>query len=63
MKTIAADIERRDAHDSTRAASPLRRADDAVEVDTSDISIDEVVAMLTDVVEQRLTELGMDTDE
>jgi cytidylate kinase len=43
---IAADIRRRDAFDSARAVSPLRRPDGAVEVDTSELTIDEVVDVL-----------------
>lgn len=45
--TVAADLARRDAYDSGRAADPLMRADGAIEVDTSDLTIDEVVALLT----------------
>jgi cytidylate kinase len=40
---VAADIARRDHADSTRAASPLAAAGDAVQVDTTGRSIDEVV--------------------
>ena len=40
---IAADIARRDQLDSSRAASPLAKADDAVEIDTTGLSIDDVV--------------------
>jgi cytidylate kinase len=43
---IAADISRRDSFDSSRAVSPLRRTDDAIEVDTSDLTIDQVVDTL-----------------
>ncbi|TMK85433.1 MAG: (d)CMP kinase [Actinobacteria bacterium] len=39
----AADISRRDTIDSTRAASPLRPADDAVVIDTTGRTVDEVV--------------------
>jgi len=46
---IAAAIRRRDAYDSGRAASPLRRSDGAVEVDTSDLTIDEVVSALVEL--------------
>ena len=42
-ETVAADLARRDAYDSGRNESPLRQADDALEVDTSDLSIDEIV--------------------
>lgn len=40
---IAADIERRDLADSSRADSPLRAADDAVVVDTSDRTVEDLV--------------------
>lgn len=42
----AADLARRDQLDSTRTASPLRQADDAVELDTTALGIDEVVDRL-----------------
>lgn len=42
---LAAVIER-DRKDSTRAASPLRPAEDAVVIDTSDLSLDEVLDRL-----------------
>ena len=45
-ETVAADIARRDALDQGRDASPLTRAGDAVEVDTSDLTIDEIVDLL-----------------
>jgi cytidylate kinase len=38
-----ADIERRDEHDSTRAASPLTQAPDALVVDSTTRTVDEVV--------------------
>jgi cytidylate kinase len=40
---VLADLQRRDRADSTRAASPLRQADDAVELDSSDLSLEQVV--------------------
>ena len=40
---VAQDIARRDAADSTRAASPLYAADDALVIDTTDRPIDEIV--------------------
>jgi cytidylate kinase len=47
---LRADIERRDARDTTRAASPLVKAADAVEIDTSSLSVDEVVEKLAQAV-------------
>lgn len=48
-----ADIRARDERDSSRAAAPLRQADDAVLVDSSDLSADDVVAALLAAVERR----------
>ncbi len=48
---IAAEISRRDALDSEREHDPLRQAEGAIEVDTSDLSIDEVVALIGRQVE------------
>ena len=49
---IAAELAARDHADSTRATSPLRPADDAVIVDTSDLGIDEVVSVILEVVDR-----------
>ena len=45
-ETVAADMARRDALDQGRQADPLRLADDAIMLDTSDMTIDEIVAEL-----------------
>ena len=50
---VLADVKRRDHLDSTRTVSPLRAADDALVVDTSDMSESEVIAHLVELVEQR----------
>jgi cytidylate kinase len=50
---VLADVIRRDHLDSTRAVSPLRAADDAVIVDTSEMTQAEVIASLRELVEQR----------
>ncbi|WP_059018905.1 (d)CMP kinase [Mycobacterium sp. M26] len=52
-ETVLADVRRRDHLDSTRAVSPLRPAEDALIVDTSDMTQDQVVARLVELVEQR----------
>lgn len=49
---VLADVKRRDEADSSRAASPLRPADDAEVVDTSEMTPEEVLATLTAVVER-----------
>lgn len=43
---IYQDIEKRDYQDMNRKTSPLKKADDAVEIDTSSLTIDEVVATI-----------------
>ncbi|HET8618652.1 MAG TPA: (d)CMP kinase [Acidimicrobiales bacterium] len=45
-ETVAADMARRDALDQGRDADPLRRADGALELDTSDMTVDEIVDAL-----------------
>lgn len=47
-------VNRRDHLDSTREVSPLRQAGDAVLVDTSEMTLDDVVAALTALVETRI---------
>lgn len=46
-------VDRRDRLDSTRAASPLRAAPDAVELDTSDLRVEQVVVALCELASQR----------
>jgi CMP/dCMP kinase len=50
---VLTDVRRRDHLDSTRAVSPLRAADDAVVVDTSDMTEAQVIEYLLKLVEQR----------
>ena len=50
---MAADIARRDDLDSNRAASPLSQAGDAVELDTTELDIDQVVDRLADLAAGR----------
>jgi CMP/dCMP kinase len=51
---VLVDIHARDARDSGRDAAPLRRADDADLIDTSDMDIDEAIAAAIKIVEARL---------
>lgn len=50
---VLADVQRRDRLDSTRAVSPLRAAEDAVVVDTGEMTEAQVVAHLVKLVGQR----------
>lgn len=52
-EAVLADVKRRDHLDSTRAVSPLRAADDALLVDTSDMAESDVIAHLVELVRQR----------
>jgi len=46
FEKVLADIQQRDYNDSTREINPLRKADDALEIDTTEMSIDEVVGLI-----------------
>jgi cytidylate kinase len=50
---VLTDVQRRDHLDSTRALSPLRPAEDAIIVDTSNMTEDKVVAYLVEVAAER----------
>ena len=51
-ETVLADVQRRDAADSSRKASPLRPAEDATLVDTSNMSPEDVLQALINVVKE-----------
>ncbi|MBB3038656.1 (d)CMP kinase [Hoyosella altamirensis] len=51
---VLADVIRRDEFDSNRAVSPLRPAEDALIVDTSDLTLDGVVDHLLTLIEERI---------
>ena len=53
LETTRAELVARDERDSTRAAAPLRRADDALEIDSSALNPAEVVARMAAVVADR----------
>jgi CMP/dCMP kinase len=46
---VLSQIEKRDAIDSSRAHSPLRKADDAIEIDTTELSLNEVIDLVEKV--------------
>ena len=54
FEDVLADIRARDARDAARAAAPLRPADDAATLDTSELPIDAAVAQAIAIVERRL---------
>ncbi len=51
---VLAEVRERDARDMGRADAPLRAAEDAVVIDTSDLSIEAAVALATAAVARRL---------
>src|ERR1700678_1592713 len=53
-QTIAAELRDRDRRDRTRAASPLVAAQDAVVLDSTSLSEDDVLSRILELVEQRL---------
>ncbi|MCY8672034.1 (d)CMP kinase [Bacillus haynesii] len=52
-ETLAEEIRRRDKLDSEREISPLKKADDALEIDTTSLTIDEVAEKILQVVDKK----------
>ena len=53
METVLADIQKRDWDDSHRATAPLRQAEDAVVVDTTELDFEQSFAALLRVIQER----------
>lgn len=53
FETLKEEIEHRDYLDSTRAVSPLKQAADAVKIDTTGMSIEEVVNAIEEVISKK----------
>ena len=47
-------LRQRDARDASRADAPMIKADDAIELDTSDMSVDEAVREAIKLVDAKL---------
>jgi len=56
LDTVLEDIRERDARDAGRAEAPLRRADDAIDIDTSALTIEEQVRFVLDTVSRTMQE-------
>lgn len=54
LQTITQEIAQRDQQDMNRKISPLKKADDAIEIDTSDMTLEEVVARVMELVAQKV---------
>ena len=54
LAEVLADIRSRDERDSTRDAAPLRQAEDAIVLDTSELAVEAAIAEAVRLVEERL---------
>lgn len=54
LSELIDEIRRRDDFDSNRGHSPLKKAFDAIEIDTTDLSIDEQVKLMLGIVKQKI---------
>jgi len=52
FETVKADMIQRDKQDSEREFRPLKKADDAIEIDSSNMGIDEVVSFVLGIVQK-----------
>ena len=52
FETVKRDIEYRDKNDSEREFAPLRKAEDAILVDTSDMTIEQVIDRIIEIIEE-----------
>ena len=53
---IVADVEKRDRIDSSRAFAPLKPAEDSIELDTSNLTIEESVQAVLDIIKEKVGE-------
>ena len=53
-QTVFEDIQKRDYQDSHRENSPLKKAEDAVEIDTSNMTLEEVKDTVMEIVKKKL---------
>ena len=54
LEELTSEMEERDRKDSTRKHSPLKKAEDAVEIDTTGISIEEQVNRIVEIVNKTI---------
>ncbi|RNC79419.1 MAG: (d)CMP kinase [Balneola sp.] len=55
LESIKQNILERDEIDSSRSADPLKKADDAIEIDTSSLTFDEQVSIISDKIKHLIT--------
>ena len=56
------EIKRRDSIDSSRKASPLKKASDAIEIDTTNLSIDEQVDRIISEWRRKISEDDLNSE-
>ncbi len=54
LEEVLQEVKQRDENDYNRAVSPLRQAEDAILVDTSDMTLEESVDFILDVISKKL---------
>ncbi len=52
LAEVESEVTERDRRDSTRALAPLRKADDATEVDSSELTLEQVIEKMVEVVRE-----------
>lgn len=55
LGAVERDMKRRDENDSTRALAPLKPAEDAIKIDSSELSVENVVALMISHIEKAKT--------
>ena len=50
LEAVERDMDRRDKNDSTRELAPLKPAEDAIRIDTTDLSIERVVERMVKII-------------
>ena len=58
LDVLVPDLVRRDQSDEGRAVAPLRKAHDAVEVDTTHLTVADVVGVIAALAQRRMTRVG-----
>ena len=51
---VLADMKQRDLQDSTRAAAPLKAAEDAIVVDTTEMDLEQSIVFIRNLVREKL---------
>jgi cytidylate kinase len=54
LKQIHEEVVRRDKNDMTRTHSPLRMAEDAIRIDSTDLTAEEVVEKMLRIIREKM---------